>query len=284
MNAINLFLHHESCPQCRSRDNLGRWADGHAWCFGCHYYEPPKILRSLAKARDFTSYYGNNLQFPPEDSCEQIGAIGWTWLKKYGIMESEVKDCLWSDSKQWLIFPIYSQAARRELQKNYLIAWQARNFNKIRPKPKYVTHGPISDIVHIIGSGDTIVLVEDILSAIKVGRSPGVAAMPLWGSTIALKTLTRLVGRFKQLGIWLDMDKAQESLKSKLRASQLRFDKVFSILTPLDPKEYSDINIKNYLDAETEIVATKLYVPYGMCVADTSKKCEGALGYACCNN
>ena len=108
--------------------------------------------------------------------------------------------------------------------------------------------------------------------------------MPLWGSTIALKTLTRLVGRFKQLGIWLDMDKAQESLKSKLRASQLRFDKVFSILTPLDPKEYSDINIKNYLDAETEIVATKLYVPYGMCVADTSKKCEGALGYACCNN
>lgn len=31
---------HESCPECGSKDNLGRFSDGHGYCFGCEYYEP----------------------------------------------------------------------------------------------------------------------------------------------------------------------------------------------------------------------------------------------------
>lgn len=30
---------HEPCPSCGSRDNLGRYTDGHGYCFGCGYYE-----------------------------------------------------------------------------------------------------------------------------------------------------------------------------------------------------------------------------------------------------
>ncbi len=33
------FLHHEPCPSCGSKDNLARYDDGHAWCFGCGYRE-----------------------------------------------------------------------------------------------------------------------------------------------------------------------------------------------------------------------------------------------------
>ena len=33
------FLRHEPCPKCLSRDNLARYSDGHAFCFGCSYYE-----------------------------------------------------------------------------------------------------------------------------------------------------------------------------------------------------------------------------------------------------
>src|SRR5262245_33920209 len=29
----------EPCPACGSRDNLGRYDDGHGWCFGCKHYE-----------------------------------------------------------------------------------------------------------------------------------------------------------------------------------------------------------------------------------------------------
>ena len=34
------FIRKEPCPKCGSRDNLARYSDGHAYCFGCDYYEP----------------------------------------------------------------------------------------------------------------------------------------------------------------------------------------------------------------------------------------------------
>lgn len=33
------YLWKEPCPNCGSRDNLGRYSDGHGFCFGCHYWE-----------------------------------------------------------------------------------------------------------------------------------------------------------------------------------------------------------------------------------------------------
>lgn len=35
----SVFIHHESCPRCGSRDNLARYSDGHGHCFGCGHYE-----------------------------------------------------------------------------------------------------------------------------------------------------------------------------------------------------------------------------------------------------
>lgn len=35
----SVFVRHEPCPSCRSRDNLARYSDGHGYCFGCGYYE-----------------------------------------------------------------------------------------------------------------------------------------------------------------------------------------------------------------------------------------------------
>jgi twinkle protein len=34
------FVAHEACPKCGSQDNLARYDDGHAHCFGCDYHEP----------------------------------------------------------------------------------------------------------------------------------------------------------------------------------------------------------------------------------------------------
>jgi len=33
------FVAHEACPSCGSKDNLARYSDGHAYCFGCQYRE-----------------------------------------------------------------------------------------------------------------------------------------------------------------------------------------------------------------------------------------------------
>ena len=35
----SVCVRHELRPECGSRDNLGRYSDGHGYCFGCGYYE-----------------------------------------------------------------------------------------------------------------------------------------------------------------------------------------------------------------------------------------------------
>jgi twinkle protein len=39
MHEGSTCLSHEPCPECGSKDNLGRYSDGHGYCFGCGYYE-----------------------------------------------------------------------------------------------------------------------------------------------------------------------------------------------------------------------------------------------------
>ena len=40
----SVFVGRETCPTCGSEDNLARYSDGHAYCFGasCSHYEPPE--------------------------------------------------------------------------------------------------------------------------------------------------------------------------------------------------------------------------------------------------
>jgi twinkle protein len=40
MDDDSSFIRKEPCPACGSRDNLARYSDGHAFCFGCDHYEP----------------------------------------------------------------------------------------------------------------------------------------------------------------------------------------------------------------------------------------------------
>ena len=231
----NVFLRFESCPRCGSRDNLSRWSDGHAWCFGCKYYEAANAKARLQQALSQISPKVNSkLGEYPSDASRELGAKGWTWLNKYGILRDELTNFRWSDSKEWLIYEIDGKSA-----------WQARCFGPNEPK-KYHTYGNVSDILHIIGTNNKeIILCEDVLSAIKISRFT--QAMPIWGSNIPLKTLVRLARLFSRVGIWLDRDKATESLKSNRRASQLGLA-ARSIITELDPKEYNDEAIQEFLE------------------------------------
>lgn len=69
------FLRHEQCPGCGSKDNLARYTDGHAYCFGCSYYEPSDVegnkftrKKEITISDDFTSYR--------EAECEPLGVRG----------------------------------------------------------------------------------------------------------------------------------------------------------------------------------------------------------------
>lgn len=52
------FSHHEPCPQCGSKDNLARYEDGSAYCFGgdCKYFEKAGGQPTVIKIKSNTNF------------------------------------------------------------------------------------------------------------------------------------------------------------------------------------------------------------------------------------
>lgn len=236
-------LKHEPCPRCRDRgsdrsgNNLGVYSD-HLYCFSCGYWKSTKsgfqTLESVQKEEK-----QNASDSLPNDFSINIRVDALAWIKQYGITQKELdKNHIgWSDEKEFLIFPVLDMEGG-------LIMWQGRYFGTNQKFPKYITKGYKRDVYHVLGSGNPCVLVEDLISAIKVSRVT--SAMPLWGSSILSKQCFILSRRFESLTIWLDPDKYNEAIKFSNRAG-LFFNEVHVVLSEKDPKEHSDEEIKAYL-------------------------------------
>jgi len=240
------FLRHEACPKCGGGDPLARYSDGHGYCFSCGYYEAG---RESGYLHHFTSDTVEPIVQPlnpldwPRDAQNEIPVKALTWIKQYGIMDAELRehDVQWSDDRQMLLFPIRNRWGE-------LIAWQGRSFGSYGSK--WFTKGDVANLIHILGGGvsSTIVLVEDIVSAIKVSRHA--PCMHLFGTKIRLETLQRLSSGpkpYRRLLIWLDEDAARKAALAALQAYQLGFERVSYLSTPRDPKANSDDEIKEKL-------------------------------------
>lgn len=243
------FLRHLPCPKCRSKDNLGEWEDGSKYCFGCGYYEPPRN-----RLGNFKGIYKDVVETPrnsvslPADASDILPKAPLEWLRSYGITFNEIfkYGYKYSKEKELLIFS------------HLPYWWQGRYFGTEK-RGKYFSCGNSIDNYRIFGAeGSTqewkgtykkpmteIVLTEDILSAIKVGRH--MAAIPILGSNIPLIMIKRLSRIVERIYIWLDADKRKESFLASSRGTQLVDCR--HIYTELDPKCYSDNEIKEILNA-----------------------------------
>ena len=227
------FLRHESCPQCGSKDNLGRYTDGHAWCFGCGYYEPAKWMPST-KTEEVSDEPKSSIQLP-EGCVATLPYKAQNWLKSYDITREEVREhqIQWCEPRQALVFPIYDL--------DVLLAYQLRHFDS---GPKWTTKGDVSNILHIIGLTEMpdcgILIVEDIVSAIKCSRH--IPTMPLFGNHISTANLQRLNKITDKLYIWLDPDMKKQSVKLASSATEIGL-KVRVIYSNQDPKSESDTRI-----------------------------------------
>lgn len=228
------FLNHESCPRCGSRDNVAVYNDGHKWCFGCSYYVPPKdTLESLNRrlvrqGEEELEASGLNAALFSFDIPERP----LNWIRKYGITDAEIRDngVVWCDLRQTLVFPIFRDGK--------LVLTNERYFGDNPKHPKYLTFGNKSQEILFLEGGNVknrLVFVEDFVSAIKVRRLIG--TIPLLGVSIPEDVLNWTVGRFERLGVWLDLDKAAESLREAAKASV--YVPAHAILSMADPKELS---------------------------------------------
>jgi hypothetical protein len=117
---------------------------------------------------------------------------------------------------------------------------EARAFDGRTPKTLSFGSKPFV----VFGEGSTITCVEDLFSAIRVGRVS--AAVPLFGSVIPKDWVTLLTRITKHVILWLDADKYGEALKQArmLRLTGLTVDVV---RTELDPKHHSPEEVKEIL-------------------------------------
>lgn len=228
-----------------------RYEDGHATCYAGHGLIVPSTaiqqLEGLSRKHheDFTEdmerRMEQNLWFP-KDAEKTIDAKALNWLAKYGIMRSEIveNEIQWSRGFGWLLFPMKDPNGK-------LLAWQART-DLVPPtekgvganpnKSKWWSRGNIHDIMHLIGDHDgPVVIVEDIVSAIKVGRYA--CCMPIFGSSLTVKQRVRMRGITKEVVIWLDPDKYKEA---NTMAGALALQGIQSkvIYSDADPKECTD--------------------------------------------
>lgn len=179
---------------------------------------------------------------PPSTFTARIPQVGRDWLHKYGISDQEIQHYRigWNTKTFSLVFPIFTPEGK-------LRYYQERYFGSEPNHPKYITFGDKSFYSGLIiqrRNPEQLVLVEDFVSAIKVARIT--SSCPLLGSKINASTLKSIQERFKQVRVWLDRDKAVEALQE---ASKLfgKVGKISTIITPLDPKEYSTPRIAEEL-------------------------------------
>jgi hypothetical protein len=217
--------------QDRSGNNLAVYSDSHKHCFACGYYVRGDIVEKykqslIKKEENVYSFFNPSRMF---------NSKGLVYLKKYGLTDDEIYSNYFWDEKGYLVF-------------NGGAYQNARNFTGLGVK--YISRGLIRGNEKIFlnnAQNQCIVVAEDAISAIKISRTCN--SVPIHNSIIPLELILRLSRQFKTLFIWLDRDKAKDSFKEAKKA-EIYFDKVNIIWSEKDPKEYSDIEIKNYLEKD----------------------------------
>jgi hypothetical protein len=239
------------CPKCEKQgqdqkgDNLAVYSDGHAYCFACGYYKPAPLteqLRSLSNqdANPRTDHPTSIIL--PGDSSFSIPPVALSWLRRYQITDKEIHDykICWSDEKQLLYLPIYD--------KDTLLAFSARYFGPNADHPKYLTGGLRRDCFKVFGNRHgrqtPTILVEDFISAARIARS--YCAIPLLRAHFPISLIFGLLKHTDCIRVWLDFNKAKEALKLTQRARQWVPD-CDTIITELDPKDYSDEEINQFV-------------------------------------
>lgn len=235
---MSQFLGHIPCPNCGSKDNLGDY-DDHQYCFGCKYYKLKDDIGSL-RAK-FCKRYNNDTDKGVEmiGNFAEIPRNAMKWLLSYGISQEDINEykIKWDAKKQLLVLLDTAKY------------WQGRVFDP-DSKMKYMSSGekPLT----IYGTGDKLVLVEDILSAIRIARTKDhYCGCPLLGSSLSYAFENEIIRRgFKQVLVWLDRDKAVNALRIKRKLTSRGIDSRV-IVTDKDPKEYTKGEVLEWLKSKS---------------------------------
>lgn len=234
------------CNHCGSRDALAIYDNG-SYCFSCKKYTRMlvRVQQGVEQHKEFKIYNTvSDFRLFPKEAKQ--------FLLKYSLTEEEINESQfqYDDNGRRLWYPVRSMAP------NTGPLWECRNFSERSPKTCFM--GSKKKAFHIIEPKvrqiEGIILVEDIISAIKVARVG--TCLCLFGSQISTMVIRNLVRLHPAiLYLWLDADKRREALHFSIKISSFGL-KTKIISTPKDPKGYSTLQILDYLTANETIISS----------------------------
>lgn len=233
------YVKHAPCPNCGSRDNLAIYAD-HEYCFGgCGYI---KFYNYHNRRIENVKDTNQKIVSLPEDIVSTIPAIADSWVRKYGLTLQELYEnrVVWSDFRKLLIFPYFDD-------KGHLWGWQGRYFGDDPKHPKWTGKGNFKEQIKVYTPltgfiKDGIILVEDIISTIKISRQFN--CLCLYGSSLDYSKICKI--KPNKTILWLDKDKEKESRLFSLYLNKLGLYSEVRV-TDLDPKEYDNTTIRKII-------------------------------------
>jgi hypothetical protein len=233
-----------------------------SWCYSCNKGDIKN--GSYYSYRDFELKIQRDLLVPTNySSIKEFPLELKAWLYKYYvfddlIMKHSIRYCPYSYYQtargqiydgEALLFPI--------IVNNEIVGFQQRFF----PNKQFYSKNTEKYIVEC-GNHDTntIVLVEDYISMIRVGETEN--ALWVGGTNLTKDQMTYIIKNYLNIYVWLDGDQpGQENAQRIMKRLQKGIEKetnwlafafkeprvIRNIVTELDPKEFSNSEIRGVL-------------------------------------
>lgn len=235
------FIGYTTCPRCADRgrdrggDNLAQYSDGGGHCFSCGYHVFPKRHIKV----DHEEVRTADKTLLPYDASKHIPARAWKWLLQYGL-----------GIQYWQQYVEFSESEQRLLFKvgDPLEFSIGRYFGEEADHRKWYVYGDSHRTAHLFPGKlrqDKIVLVEDLISAHKVGHITN--CIPLFGTNVFDSVTNALRLYRKPVVMWLDKDQQDHARKRAARLSGITGCDVTYVFTDNDPKELSFQTIQEVL-------------------------------------
>jgi hypothetical protein len=184
-------------------------------------------------------------------------AYHWIWSIDLDYEDCEKHMIVWSPSYQRVIIPIH--------ENDNLVGWVGREVyckdkeeRKVKRIAKYITQkqkGQSRLFFRAKGKLPGTVIVEDILSAIKVNKLTDLSVISLLNTAIDDTLISELRDQ-KIVYVWLDGDMHTKIVRYTKRFNELGL-KAKSVRTSKDPKEYSYMDMKTFLAGYTGLTKEK---------------------------
>lgn len=183
---------------------------------------------------------GRKRKAPPADATANFadfGQLAKVWLLGKARIPKNVASeygFLWDETKQELWIPVKQMGVNR--------GWQVRCFEENGRKYDTITEdGSMFFGHHMVmeGSSDTVVIVEDVLSALRCSKFHD--SIALLGVFLKPSMVQAISDRgYKNAIVFLDGDNTQVKLAARKIALRLPFLRTRIVETGQDPKKHSD--------------------------------------------